>query len=172
MVGARIAQSRYSDSLRWTAGGSNPGGGEIFLHPFRPALGPTQPPIKWVPGLFQGLKWPGIGVDHPPPSSAETCVACSRLNFTLPLPLSFVGSCNNVSQYLGLRLLPILHPKSHLGYLSASGVTSGKQCCTNALIFGKRRQTLFSYSKSLPNIMPPHVKCNEVGQRAAWKQAA
>ena len=33
--------------------GSNPGGDEIFRSS-RPALGPTQPPVKWVQGLSLG----------------------------------------------------------------------------------------------------------------------
>jgi len=33
--------------------GSNPGGDEIF-RPSGPALGPTQPPVKWVAGHSRG----------------------------------------------------------------------------------------------------------------------
>jgi len=49
--------------------GSNPGGNEIF-HPSTPALGSTQPPVKWVPGLPGGKVRPGRAADHSPPSSA------------------------------------------------------------------------------------------------------
>jgi len=38
--------------------GSNPGGDEIF-RPSRPALGHTQPPVKWVLVLSQGLSAAG-----------------------------------------------------------------------------------------------------------------
>jgi hypothetical protein len=38
----------------------------------RPALGPTQPPVQWVPGvLSRGKARPGRDADHSPPSSAE-----------------------------------------------------------------------------------------------------
>ena len=50
--------------------GSNPGGDEIF-RPSRPALGPTQPPVKWVPGLSRGVKCGrGVLLTTHPPSSA------------------------------------------------------------------------------------------------------
>ena len=47
------------------------GGGGDFPHLSRPSLGPTQPPIQWVLVSLQGVKRPGLGADHPPPSSAE-----------------------------------------------------------------------------------------------------
>jgi hypothetical protein len=43
-----------------------------FFTASRPNLGPTQPPIQWVPGaLFVGLDLPGRETDHSHPFSAE-----------------------------------------------------------------------------------------------------
>jgi hypothetical protein len=48
---------------------------EIFLFitaVSRLSLGPTHPPIQWVPGaLSMGVKRPGREADHSSPSSAE-----------------------------------------------------------------------------------------------------
>ena len=49
--------------------GSSSGGGEIF-RPSRPTLGPTQPPVKWVPGFPGGKVRSGRAAGHSPPSSA------------------------------------------------------------------------------------------------------
>ena len=82
--------------------GSNPGGGENFPHPSRPAKAPTQLPIEWLPRLSRGVKRPGRGVDHPPPFSAEvkerielylyspsgTSWPVQRWALPLPLPLT------------------------------------------------------------------------------------
>jgi hypothetical protein len=44
----------------------------LFATASRPALGPTQPPIQWVPeALSLGVKRPGHEADQSPPSSAE-----------------------------------------------------------------------------------------------------
>jgi hypothetical protein len=48
-----------------------PRSGRLFSSPQRPdpVLGPTQPPIQWVPGsLSSGVKRPGREADHWPPS--------------------------------------------------------------------------------------------------------
>ena len=44
--------------------------GRDFPHLSRPALGPTQPPVQWVPGLSRGKERPGRDADPSPRSSA------------------------------------------------------------------------------------------------------
>jgi hypothetical protein len=44
----------------------------LFATASRPAMGPTQPAIQWIPGDFSlGVKRPGSEADHSPPSSAK-----------------------------------------------------------------------------------------------------
>jgi hypothetical protein len=74
----------------------------LFTTASRTALGPSQPPIQWVPGtLSLGVKRQGHEADHSPPSSAEVknawsytstpqyvfmawCLVKRRDKFTLP----------------------------------------------------------------------------------------
>jgi hypothetical protein len=42
--------------------------GRDFPHPSRPAPGPIHSPVQWGTGSFPGVKRPGRGTDHPPPS--------------------------------------------------------------------------------------------------------
>jgi hypothetical protein len=78
---ATYAQSRDSAIGVATGYGLNDRGSEFesrqgqefyFFMSSRPALGPTQPPIQWVPGaLSPGVKRPGREADHSPPTNAE-----------------------------------------------------------------------------------------------------
>jgi len=43
-----------SNSLRAGRSGIESRWGRDFLHPFRPAQEPTQPPIQWIPCLSRG----------------------------------------------------------------------------------------------------------------------
>jgi hypothetical protein len=53
-----------------------------------PVLGPTQPPIQWLPGVLSpALKRPWLEADHSPPSSAEVKKAWS---YTSTPPYDFI----------------------------------------------------------------------------------
>jgi hypothetical protein len=66
----RFILSAYWIAIR-TVRGSNPGGGEIFRA--RPDLlwGPPSLELNGYGVSFTGVKRPGRGVDHPPPSSID-----------------------------------------------------------------------------------------------------
>jgi hypothetical protein len=60
-------------------------GSFLFTTASRTALGPTQPPIQWVPGaLSLGVKRPECEADHSPPCSAEVN-ECVKLYLHSPI---------------------------------------------------------------------------------------
>jgi hypothetical protein len=61
-----------------------------FPYPFRAAVGPTQPPIKWVLNLLPGDKRPGRGINHPPPSNIKVK---ERVELYPYFPLGHHGLC-------------------------------------------------------------------------------
>jgi hypothetical protein len=81
----------------------------LFITASRPALGPTQPPIQWIPGAPSlGVKRPGREADHSHPSSAEVkgCVepylhSLIRLNCVVP-------NFKKASYYLKVSVIPTL----------------------------------------------------------------
>ena len=56
--------------MDWKVRGSKPGGGARFSAPVQTDPG-AHPASIMGTGSFPGVKRPGRGVDHPPPSSAE-----------------------------------------------------------------------------------------------------
>jgi hypothetical protein len=70
-----INRSRYSDGLRAGRPGRDSRQGQdivLFFTASRPALGPTHPPVHWVPGaLSPGVKRLRHEAGNLPPSRAE-----------------------------------------------------------------------------------------------------
>ena len=63
--------SRYSDSLRAGRSGDRIPVGAIFSATVQTGRGAHPTSYTVGAGSFRGVKRPGRGVDHPPPSSAE-----------------------------------------------------------------------------------------------------
>jgi hypothetical protein len=80
----------------------------LFTTVSRTALGPTQPPIQWIPGVFPGVKQLGREADHSPPTSAGVKNAW---NYTFTSQYTFMAWClvkhrDNFTFYLHIQLLP------------------------------------------------------------------
>jgi hypothetical protein len=76
--GAGVAQSVWCLTTDWTTEVRSPTEAEDFSSSLSPgprpaALGPTQPPVQWIPGVYSpwGKARPRRDADHSPPSSAE-----------------------------------------------------------------------------------------------------
>jgi hypothetical protein len=67
----RVAQLVWRLTTGWMVWGSIPGGVN-FLHLSKPAMGPTQPPVQWVPHLSWNKVWLGHAADPSPPHSARS----------------------------------------------------------------------------------------------------
>jgi len=76
-------------SYRLDVSGIKPWMGQDFPHPFRLALGPTQPPVQWVPGVFPGGKV--VGVYRPPTHTHLALRLKKAYSYTCTAPLDLHG---------------------------------------------------------------------------------
>jgi hypothetical protein len=85
----------------------------LFTTTTRTALGPTQPPIQWVPAsLSLGVKRPGSEADRPLPPSGEVKNAWSYIT-TLPISLhGVVLSLKAQGQLCLLSFCPVADSKT------------------------------------------------------------
>jgi hypothetical protein len=111
----------------------------LFTTAYRPALGPTQPPIQCVPGaLFLGVKQPGREADHSTPSSAEVkeCVEL-YLHSSVQIHGVVLSSKKHRDNFTFLPL-PLLVGPTSIAFRSAANFTDRNPTC-KTLIHAKRR---------------------------------
>jgi len=100
--------------------------GRDFPRQYRPGLGPTQPPIQWVPGISPGVKMPGRGVEHPPP--ANIIIFKYALQ---PLRL-IVRSGSDVSTFATRHLHACHNARAHRGEKVELWARNVREFCLNS----------------------------------------
>jgi hypothetical protein len=98
-----VAQSVYRLTTGLDGPGIEPRWGQDFSHTSRPVLGPTQPPVQWVPGLSRRQSGRGaVLTTHPllaprsrmsraiPLFPSRPLVACYRVTFTFTRQIRIV----------------------------------------------------------------------------------
>ena len=137
-----------------------------FPHPSRPALGPTKPPIQWVPVPSRGVKRPGRGVDHPPPSSAEVK---ERVELYLYSPTGFRGLFwGELYFYVAVFVVVVVVVNSITTDANTNSNThSNWRCPVRPAADSFRHNQWISgfYKRSL---QPASDDCSEVGQIRGW----
>jgi hypothetical protein len=99
----------------------------LFTTASRKALGPTQPPIQWVPGaLSLGVKQLGREVDHSPPSSAEVKNVWSYTS-TLPIRLHGVVLSYSTGTTLPFTFYLYSYTKKSLGFFFHLSTTTWRR---------------------------------------------
>jgi hypothetical protein len=126
--------------------------GRDFSHPSRPALGPTQPPIQWVPGLSRGGKAAGASFHHPSHLGPRlkksrairllsfwAFVACSRVNFTFSFTLAAKVKTVLVTRWLYIWLDIDWKFSNFWSFRKKSAnnwrITEVRSCSTDFLLF-------------------------------------
>ena len=80
-------------------------GGPDFPHLFRPALGLTQPPVQWVPGLSRGKERPGRDADPYSPYGPYDLYRASVPVQGCTLPFIVIQLCNVNQQNTLFKLM-------------------------------------------------------------------
>jgi hypothetical protein len=101
-------------------------------HTSEPAVRPTQPPIQWVPGVSRGVKRPGRGVNHPPPSrKSNSYTSTPSLGLRGPLEGDLYLSLYNLVMFryaVGCYLLSHVTGIQHSAALNlVSGKSNGRE---------------------------------------------